>query len=125
MLRDGEGGGRERRGSRRIPVALTGHCQIGHRYVREAIHDMSLGGLYLRTREVAREGTPVRVAVALPAGDGPQFCTFAGLVARVARDDTGYQTGLGVRFAPETTNGADLRCLAEYLSAKPTSERER
>ncbi len=56
----------EKRGFPRIPVTLTAHCRIGNRYVKDAVADLSEGGLYLKTREPAREGTPVRVALALP-----------------------------------------------------------
>lgn len=52
------------------------HCRIGNRYVKDAVADLSEGGSYLKTREPAREGTPVRVALALPFGDGPKHCTL-------------------------------------------------
>jgi hypothetical protein len=90
----------EKRGSPRIPVTLMAHCRIGNRYVKDAVADLSEGGLYLKTREPAREGTPVRVALALPFGDGPRYCTLVGAVARVDRDARGILKGLGVSFTP-------------------------
>ncbi|MBM4776597.1 MAG: hypothetical protein GQE15_02750 [Archangiaceae bacterium] len=91
----------EKRGFPRIPVTLTAHCRIGNRYVKDAVADLSEGGLYLKTREPAREGTPVRVALALPFGDGPKYCTLVGSVARVDRDSRGLLRGLGVSFTSE------------------------
>ena len=90
--------GPEKRNFPRIPVALTAHCRIGNRFVRDAVADLSEGGLYLRTREPARPGTPVRVALALPFADGPRYCTLVGSVARVDRDPKGTLRGLGVSF---------------------------
>ena len=92
-------GAMEKRGFPRIAVTLTAHCRIGNRYVKDAVADLSEGGLYLKTKEPAREGTPVRVALALPFGDGPKYCTLVGLVARVDRDARGLLRGLGVSFA--------------------------
>src|SRR4051812_24334495 len=88
----------EKREFTRIPVTLTAHCRIGNRFLREAVGNLSVGGLYLRTPERAKEGTPVQVALALPYGDGPRFCTLAGTVVRVDRDAKGSPSGLGVSF---------------------------
>src|SRR4051812_29507098 len=90
--------GPEKRSHPRLAVTLTAHCRIGNRFIRDAIADLSEGGLYLRTKEPAREGTPVRVAIALPYDDGPKFCTLVGNVARVDRDPRGRLLGLGVSF---------------------------
>jgi uncharacterized protein (TIGR02266 family) len=109
--------GVEKRVFRRLPVALTAHCRIGNRYVRDAIADLSEGGLYLRTREPAREGTPVRVAVALPHQEGPRFCTLVGSVARLDRDERGILKGLGVSFSGEETAPLDRLTLQRYLAA--------
>lgn len=105
----------EKRVFPRVPVALTAHCRLGNRFLREAVADLSVGGLYLKTRERAREGTPIRVALALPHVDGPRFCTLAGSVVRVARDDTGTPCGLGVRFADAETSPADRLTLEQFL----------
>jgi hypothetical protein len=104
----------EKRGSPRIPVTLTAHCRIGNRYVKDAVADLSEGGLYLRTREPAREGTPVRVALALPFVDGPRYCTLVGLVARVDRDARGFLKGLGVSFDGSLPSG-DREALHGFL----------
>jgi hypothetical protein len=104
----------EKRGSPRIPVTLTAHCRIGNRYVKDAVADLSEGGLYLKTREPAREGTPVRVALALPFIDGPRYCTLVGLVARVDRDARGFLKGLGVSFAGSLQTG-DREALHGFL----------
>jgi uncharacterized protein (TIGR02266 family) len=104
----------EKRGFPRIPVSLTAHCRIGNRYVKDAVADLSAGGLYLKTREPAREGTPVRVALALPFVDGPRYCTLVGAVARVDRDQRGVLRGLGVSFADVTQDG-DREALNGFL----------
>lgn len=90
--------GQDKRTFPRIQVALTAHCRIGNRFVRDAVADLSEGGLYLKTREPARAGTPVRVALALPFPDGPRYCTLVGNVARIDRDSRGFSKGLGVSF---------------------------
>src|SRR5689334_20652297 len=105
----------EKRHCRRVPVSLTAHCRIGQRYVKDAIADLSPSGLYLRTREPAREGTPVRVAFSVPADDGTHFCTLVGNVARVDRDGHGLLLGLGVRVSDETGE-QDLETLLRFLS---------
>ncbi|MCU0697800.1 MAG: PilZ domain-containing protein [Myxococcaceae bacterium] len=104
----------EKRGSPRIPVTLTAHCRIGNRYVKDAVADLSEGGLYLKTREPAREGTPVRVALALPFTDGPRYCTLVGAVARVDRDARGFLKGLGVSFSSGAP-AQDREALSGFL----------
>jgi uncharacterized protein (TIGR02266 family) len=108
--------GAEKRNFPRIPVALTAHCRIGNRFVRDAVADLSEGGLYLRTKEPAREGTPVRVAIALPFADGPKFCTLVGAVARIDRDARGMARGLGVSFQEVDTHLSDRQALKGFLS---------
>lgn len=106
----------ERRTSPRIPVTLTAHCRIGNRFIRDAVADLSEGGLYLRTKEPAREGTPVRVALALPSGETPHFCTLVGNVARVDRDGRGMLKGLGVSFSGAEMAVVDRQALNSFLS---------
>ncbi|MGA9521148.1 MAG: PilZ domain-containing protein [Myxococcaceae bacterium] len=108
----------EKRATPRIPVTLTGHCRIGHRFVREPIADLSLGGLYLRTRESVTAGLPVRVALALPWNDGPRYCTLVGSVARVERDPRGVLRGIGVCFTRDEIAGADRDTLQSFLSSQ-------
>ncbi|MBE2249222.1 MAG: PilZ domain-containing protein [Myxococcus sp.] len=108
--------GKEKRGFPRIPVTLTAHCRIGNRYVKDAVADLSEGGLYLKTREGAPEGTPVRVALALPYRDGPQYCTLVGAVARLDRDGRGLLRGLGVSFTAELP-ATDRQALSGFLRA--------
>lgn len=107
----------EKRGFPRIPVTLTAHCRIGNRYVKDAVADLSEGGLFLRTRESAREGTPVRVALALPFGDGPRYCTLVGAVARIDRDGRGVLRGLGVAFSGELGR-PDREALSGFLRTR-------
>lgn len=105
----------EKRVHPRIAVTLTAHCRIGNRFIRDAVADLSEGGLYLKTREPAREGTPVRVALALPFADGPRFCTLVGAVARVDRDSRGSR-GLGVSFVSAEIASTDKQSLNGYIS---------
>jgi uncharacterized protein (TIGR02266 family) len=105
----------EKRGTQRIAVTLTAHCRIGNRFIRDVIANLSLGGLLLRTRERAKEGTPVRVALALPFSDGPRFCTLVGAVARVERDERGVPCGLGVSFDETEIAVVDLEALEGFL----------
>jgi hypothetical protein len=107
--------GAEKRAKRRVPVRLIGHCRLGNRFVRDAIVDLSEIGLYLRTRELAREGTPVRVAVALPYDDGPRFCTLVGNVARLDRDGRGVLRGLGVSLTGGEMADVDRDALKGFL----------
>ena len=106
----------EKRVFARIPVVLTAHCRIGNRFVRDAVADLSEGGLYLKTREPAQEGTPVRVAIALPHHEGPKFCTLIGNVARIDRDSRGSSKGLGVSFTSDEIGPTDYTALSSYLT---------
>jgi hypothetical protein len=105
----------EKRSFPRISVSLTAHCRIGNRYVKDAVADLSEGGLYLRTKEPAKEGTPVRVALALPFLEGPRYCTLVGCVARVDRDHRGFALGLGVVFQGEQISLADRQALVGFI----------
>lgn len=105
----------EKRRSPRVQVDLTAHCQIGHTFHRLPVADLSRGGLRLSTRERTREGTPVRVALALPIGDGVRFCTFSGHVARVAMDPQGRPDGLGVCFLETEQVDVDHDALVVFL----------
>ena len=106
----------EKRSHPRFAVALTAHCRIGNRFIRDAIADLSQGGLYLKTREPAREGTPVRVAIALPHETGPKFCTLVGCVARIDRDARGRLVGLGVSFDATQTALHDRTTLSAFIA---------
>jgi hypothetical protein len=97
-------------------VTLTAHCRIGTRFIRDSVADLSQGGLYLKTKEPAREGTPVRVAIALPHQDGPKFCTLVGSVARVDRDPRGRLLGLGVCFDASQTALYDRTTLSQFIA---------
>jgi uncharacterized protein (TIGR02266 family) len=108
----------EKRVFPRVAVTLTAHCRIGNRFVRDAVADISEGGLYLRTREPAREGTPVRVALALPMTDGVRFCTLVGSVARVDRDARGVARGLGVSFSGQDIAATDRETLHHYVRSR-------
>ena len=110
--------GQDKRTFPRIQVALTAHCRIGNRFVRDAIADLSEGGLYLKTKEPARAGTPVRVALALPFPDGPRYCTLVGSVARIDRDSKGHSKGLGVSFEELDTQLRDRAALKGFLENK-------
>lgn len=94
----------------RVKVDLKAHLQLGTRFIREVVANLSMSGLYLRTRERTRPGTPVRMALALPDVDGPRYCTVHGSVARVERD------GIGVRFAREELADQDLRLLESFVA---------
>ncbi|MFZ5439451.1 MAG: PilZ domain-containing protein [Myxococcota bacterium] len=108
--------GKEKRVFPRIQVALTAHCRIGNRFVRDAVADLSEGGLYLKTKEPAPRGTPVRVALALPFPDGPRYCTLVGSVVRVDRDARGVSRGLGVSFEGVETDLRDREALRGFLT---------
>lgn len=105
----------EKRSTPRTPVQLTAHCRLGNRYVREAVGDLSEGGLFLRTREPVKEGTPVRVAVALPLSEGPRICTLVGQVARVHKDEKGLRSGVGVVFESGEIASLDQLALSRFL----------
>lgn len=105
----------EKRRSPRVEVELTAHCQIGHVFHRLPVADLSRGGLRLATRERTREGTPVRIALALPFEDGVRFCTFSGHVARIATDALGRPEGLGVCFVEAESVEVDHDALVVFL----------
>lgn len=105
----------EKRTSKRVPVELTAHARIGNRFVKEPLGDISAGGLYLRTKELAKEGIQVTVALALPDKDGSKICTLVGQVARIDKDQKGKLRGLGIRFAGDQMSKADLDALRTFL----------
>ena len=105
----------EKRATKRVPVNLTGHARIGTRFLKDPVADLSGGGLYLKTKEPFREGTPVRVAVALPDVDGPRICTLVGNVARLDCDEKGRPIGIGVSFSPDQMSEPDIQTLAAWL----------
>jgi hypothetical protein len=111
------GAAAEKRQARRVPVTLNAHCQLGTRYVREPITDLSIGGCYLRTREPVKAGASVRAAIALPWPDGPRYCTLIGSVARVVRDARG-QCGIGVCFSRREIASADWSTLEAFLAIR-------
>ena len=108
----------EKRTHPRVPVTLTAHCRIGNRFVRDALGDLSEGGLYLRTKEKAIEGTPVRVALALPLADGPRVITLVGNVVRVDRDARGQAKGLGVSFSGAQIHDVDRQSLTGFIGSR-------
>ena len=109
--------GQDKRIFPRVLVAITAHCRIGNRFVRDPIVDLSEGGLYLKTKEPARSGTEVRVALALPYPDGPRYCTLVGSVARVDRDSRGFSRGLAVSFEGVSGQLNDRKALKAFLMA--------
>jgi Tfp pilus assembly protein PilZ len=106
----------DKRRTPRVSVSLTAHCRIGNRFIRDPVADLSLGGLYLRTHEPARAGTPVRAALALPTQDGPRYLTLVGSVARVDTDPRGHAQGLGVAFAEDQMREQDRRALGLFIA---------
>lgn len=105
----------ERRRDARMPVTLTAHCQIGSRYVRDMLSDISLGGLFMRTDEPASDGSAVRVALALPYADGLRFCTLTGTVVRTAREAGGRRAGVAIAFDDES-DPFDREMLRGFLA---------
>jgi len=110
---------REKRADKRVPVQITAHCRIGNRFMKQPVGDLSRGGLYLKAGETVsgQEGIAVRVALALPYADGPRFCTLAGQVVRIDRDEQGRLRGLAVSFQ-EGEMAADDRTMLEGFLAK-------
>jgi Tfp pilus assembly protein PilZ len=108
----------DKRSSPRVPVSLMAHCRIGNRHVRDAVGDLSQGGLYLKTREAATVGTQVRMALALPVIDGPHICTLVGAVAWRELDVHGRQRGLGVAFREAEIGLTDRKSLAGFLQGR-------
>lgn len=106
----------EKRSFPRVPVTLTAHCRVGTRFLRDVVADLSVGGLFLRTREPVRPGAEVRVALALPSSEGPRFCTLVGSVARIQKDGRGLTQGVGVSFEGQDIAAGDRAALTGFLS---------
>lgn len=109
--------GAEKRRARRVPVSLTAHARIGNRFVKEPLGDISAGGLYLKTKELAKMGAEVTVALSLPVKGEARICTLVGSVVRVDRDARGKLCGLGVSLVPDRLGKADLATLRNFLEA--------
>lgn len=113
----------EKRASPRTSVQLTAHCRLGHRHLKEAVENLSRGGLFLRTREAVKEGAPVRVALSLPLEEGPRICTLVGRVARVHTDARGLRCGVGVAFEAAEITGPDRLALHSFLEQAERAKR--
>ncbi len=104
----------ERRRHPRLSVGLTAHCQIDGIVSQEALGDLSVGGLYLRTSAAVRQGARVRIVLGLPYIGGQRVCSLAGRVAWVNRGEMGEVRGAGVEFDQETES-ADYELLRGFL----------
>lgn len=109
------GVGVERRAHERLPVAMTAHCRIGPRHLRARVTDISVGGLLLKTEEMAPVGAQVRLAVNIPQPSGVRVCVLAGEVARLEVDRFGNQRGLGVRLSATSIAPVDRASLGEFV----------
>lgn len=105
----------ERRRDPRMPLHLIAHCQLGSRYARETVRDLSPAGLRLSVKEPVPEGTPVRVALALPCAEGLRFCTLLGNVVYTMGGMTGRTHAVGVHFDPELS-AFDRDVLGAFLA---------
>ena len=104
----------ERREYPRLPLGLWAHCQIDGMVSQEALGDLSVGGLYLRTSNPAPMGARVRIVLGLPYIGGQRVCSLAGRVVWVDRNSAQIK-GLGVQFDEETGN-ADAQLLRGFLA---------
>lgn len=98
-------------------MSLTAHARIGNRFVKEPLGDISAGGLYLKTKELAKEGSEVTIALSLPLKGETRICTLVGSVVRVDRDARGKLCGLGVSLVKDRLGKADLDTLAGFLAS--------
>jgi hypothetical protein len=106
--------GAERREHPRLPLGLWAHCQIDGVVSQEALGDLSIGGLYLRTTTAAGLGARVRIVLGLPYIGGQRVCSLSGHVVWVDKDGANVR-GLGVKFDQET-DSADKMLLRGFLS---------
>src|SRR3954470_14137757 len=77
--------GSERRHHGRLPLGLWAHCQIDGVVSQEALGDLSIGGLYLRSPANIKEGARVRIVLGLPYIGGQRVCSLSGRVAWIDR----------------------------------------
>lgn len=104
----------ERRQHGRLPLGLWAHCQIDGVVSQEALGDLSVGGLYLRTAAAVKEGARIRIVLGLPYIGGQRVCSLSGRVTWV--DRKGDQVlGAGVSFDQET-DSADAELLRGFLA---------
>lgn len=104
----------ERREHPRLPLGLWAHCQIDGMVSQEALGDLSVGGLYLRTTNPVQLGARVRVVLGLPYIGGQRVCSLSGQVVWVDRGEARVK-GIGVKFDHET-GSADAELLRGFLS---------
>lgn len=114
LTRGDELTGAERRENPRLPLGLWAHCQIEGMVSQEALGDLSVGGLYLRTSNPAGMGARVRIVLGLPYIGGQRVCSLSGHVVWVDKDGANVR-GLGVKFDHET-DGADMHLLRGFLA---------
>src|SRR3954467_13177035 len=91
----------ERRQHTRLPLGLWAHCQIDGVVSQEALGDLSVGGLYLRTSTPVKMGARVRIVLGLPYIGGQRVCSLSGRVAWIDNEGEAIQ-GAGVSFDQET-----------------------
>ncbi len=110
-----EASGADRRRYDRLEVGLSAHCQIDGVVSQEALGDLSMGGLYLRTSTNVRIGARVRVVLGLPYFGSQRVCSLTGTIVWIDRAGDGRVTGAGVEFDHETSSG-DQQLLAGFLT---------
>lgn len=105
----------ERRRYPRMELGLSAHCQIDGVVSQEALGDLSIGGLYLRTSAPARIGARVRVVLGLPHIGGQRVCSLAGAIVWIDKNPDGQVRGAGVEFDHET-DSQDHDVLRGFLA---------
>lgn len=78
----------------RRPVVQQVDYTIGDRFHRDAMRDISLGGMFIETNLLLEVGQEVTVSI--PFSDGRPPVRVRGEVVRVAKD------GVGIRFRRDT-----------------------
>jgi hypothetical protein len=104
-----------RRRHDRLEVGLSAHCQIDGVVSQEALGDLSMGGLYLRTSTNVRIGARVRVVLGLPYFGSQRVCSLNGTIVWIDRNREGAALGAGVEFDHETSE-TDQQLLAGFLT---------
>ena len=105
----------ERRRYPRMELGLSAHCQIDGVVSQEALGDLSIGGLYLRTTAPTRIGARVRVVLGLPHIGGQRVCSLSGAVVWIDKGPDGTIRGAGVEFDHET-DSQDHDVLRGFLA---------
>jgi len=105
--------GRERRGSRRVPLEVAVGVHSDNNFYVGMTNDISEGGLFIATYRLLEVGAQTEVNLFLPAGVELRLRAEVRWVRDPRGDDPEVMPGMGVAFLD--ADDADRALIAEFM----------